>query len=336
MRNGLLDLLKLLGAFCIVAAHMPPADPVGSVLVNICPMALIPFFLTSGYYFLSSKLELKPASVRKRTVKLSWMTLRWFVFYLIASTVLVYLGRGRLSNAPAMSGWLALLKSPKTWLGLIFMQYIPGIGYQLWFMLALILCNLFAWAVFKLNLKKLAYALILPITIFHFVLMEANVRLGLGLHSMAVSNAWTTGIPLFMLGVWLRENEARVLPRLSTRLLVCAAVLGLITPLVAYSIYGHRAYYVGNYLTGLALFLLALRYGPRLAPSRLTQFAGEASTTVYLVHTLFVETLRALASLYPVFSTPFNYLGIPLAFALSLTVHAGLRTLPSKVLSNEK
>jgi len=336
MRNGLLDLLKLLGAFCIVAAHMPPSDPVGSVLVNVCPMALIPFFLTSGYYFLSSDMQLRPASVKKRTVKLSWMTLRWFVFYLIASTALVWLGRGRLPNAPAMGGWIALLKSPKTWLGLLFMQYIPGIGYQLWFMLALIICNLFAWAVCRLNLKKAAYALILPISVFHFVLMEANIRLGLGLHSMAVSNAWTTGIPLFMLGIWLRENEAKLLPRFSTKLLAGAAVLGMITPLIGYSLYGHRAYYVGNYLTGLALFLLALRYGPRLRPSAFTRFAGEASTTVYLVHTLFVEGLRAIASLHPFLAFLLNYIGVPIAFALSLLVHAGLRVLPAIIPSKEK
>ena len=330
MRNGLLDLLKLVGALCIVTAHMPPTDPVGSVLMNVCPMALIPFFLTSGYYFLSSKGGLREESVKKRVVRLSWMTLRWFVFYLIASTALVAFGRGRLPHVPSMGSWISSLKSLRTWLGLAFMQYIPGVGYQLWFMLALIVGNLFAWAAFKWNFKKIAYTLILPVTALHFALMAANARLNLGLHSMAVSNAWTTGIPLFMLGVWVRENEEKLLARLSTKLLTGAALLGLITPLIAYLIYGHRAYYVGNYVSGFALFMLALRFGPRFAPNAFTRFAGEASTTVYLVHTLFVEALRAAAVMLPALALPLNYLGVPIAFALSLAFHFLLTRLPKR------
>jgi len=335
MRNALLDLLKLLGALFITCAHMPTGDPVARVLANIFPLAMMPFFLTSGYYFLSSRKTLNEAHTKKRIVRLTWMTLRWFVFYLIASTVLVYLGKGRLSSVPGMRSWLHMLANPEVWLGVAVFQYIPGIGYQLWFMLALILCNLLAWAVFRFGLKKVAYALILPICILHIGLQEANNQLALGIHTMKISNAWTTGFPLFMLGIWLRENEEAVLKRLSTRALAAMAVIGLITPMIAWMLYRGGRYYVGNYVSGIALFLLALRYGPRVQSNAFTRWAGEASTTVYLVHTVFIESLRALSELCPVTAPALDWIGGPVAFALSLAMHP-LLTRGAKLLHRAK
>ena len=321
MRNALLDLLKLLGALFITCAHMPTGDPVARTLANVFPLAMMPFFLTSGYYFLSADRTLNVAHTKKRIARLCWMTLRWFVFYLLASTALVYLGRGRLSSVPGMRSWLRMLVDPEVWLGVALFQYIPGIGYQLWFMLALILCNLLAWAVFRFGLKKLAYGLILPVCALHIGLQEVNNQLALGIHTMKISNAWTTGLPLFMLGIWFRENEEAALKRLSTKALVAAVVIGLITPMIAWRLYQGGRYYVGNYVSGIALFLLALRYGPRVRSNRLTRWAGEASTTVYLVHTVFVEGLRALSELRPATAPALDWIGGPAAFLLSLAVH---------------
>ena len=106
MRNGLLDLLKLLGAFLIVCAHMPPSNPVARMIANVCPMAMLPFFLTSGYYFLSADGRADAGKTLARVKKLLWITLKWFVFYLVVSTVLSALGReGSATSCRCGRGW---------------------------------------------------------------------------------------------------------------------------------------------------------------------------------------------------------------------------------------
>lgn len=328
MRNGLLDLLKLLGAFLITCAHMPPSDPVARTVANLCPMAMMPFFLTSGYYFLSAGGGADAAKTMKRVQKLLATTLRWFVFYLIVSTALAAVGRGRFDNILPLHSWIAHLTSPGTWLALLAFQYVPGIGYQLWFMFALVWCNLVALAVARFGLKRPAYALILPLCVAHLALQEANNQLGLGLHTMMISNAWTTGVPLFLLGMWIREHEER-LRRIPLWLLAAVAAVGTVTPMIDWLIYRGGRYYAGNYLAGIALFLLALRLGSRVPESRWTKWAGAASTTVYLVHTLFIELMKMGIQLRPSLSR-LDWLVAPIAFAMSLVVHEALRRLPNR------
>lgn len=328
MRNGLLDLLKLLGAFLITCAHMPPSDPVARTVANLCPMAMMPFFLTSGYYFLSAGGGADAAKTMKRVGKLLSVTLKWFVFYLVVSTALAAVGHGRFDNVLSLHGWFNHLTSPRTWLALLAFQYVPGVGYQLWFMFALVWCNLIALAVVRFGLKKPAYALILPLCVAHLALQEANNQLGLGLHAMQVSNAWTTGVPLFLLGMWIREHEER-LRRLPVWLLVAATAVGMVTPMIGWTLYRGGRYYAGNYLAGIALFLLALRLGGRVPESRWTKWAGAASTTVYLVHTLFVELMKMGIQLKPSLSR-LDWLVAPIAFVLSLGVHELLRRLPRR------
>ena len=328
MRNGLLDLLKLLGAFLIVCAHMPPSNPVSRMIANVCPMAMLPFFLTSGYYFLSGDGRVDAAKTRARVKKLLWITLKWFAFYLVVSTVLAALGNGRFNNILSLRAWIGHLTSPKTWLGLLAFQYVPGIGYQLWFMFALAWCNLVALAGEKLKLRRLLYALILPVCLGHIALQEASNQLGLGLHAMVISNAWTTGVPLFMLGMWIREHEER-LRRLPLGLLVAAVIVGMAEPMISWTIYEGGRYYIGNYLAGTALFLLALRLGGRVPVSRWTKWAGAASTTVYLTHTLFIELMKMGLQLVPSLQ-PMDWLVAPIAFALSLGAHELLRRLPKR------
>ena len=153
--NSLLDLLKFICAYLVVAVHSTPVETAfGMAVLDAVHMAVPPFFMISGYLLRGNGEPLDATRFRARIVRLLKMTAIWMLVYLCASTLLVFVGRGWIPGLTAPRAWYRQLTSVETWLKFVLIQFVPGIGYHLWYLPASIIGLLLLGAVHRLHLQK--------------------------------------------------------------------------------------------------------------------------------------------------------------------------------------
>lgn len=318
-RNGLLDLLKLLCAYMVVVVHLAPPGEAGVFIDSMCRMSLAPFFLISGYFFRNGAGIAVPQAVKKRVRKLCRMLIGWMIFYLAASTILIELGRGHFADVPSRRTWLNLVASPRSIVRFFVLQEVPGLGYALWFLQALIYCELLALLLDRKGCTKLGYALILPLLATQLGLEWARNRFSLSLAGSLTNNAWIMGIPMFFLGDWIRTHESRT-AKLPSAALIALALAGLILPYFECLAFGPFDLFLGNHVAAVALFLLALRFGEGVRAGDAIHRMQSASVLVYLLHPLFAKLLLMAQEKLPALTGSIEWLSAPMVFFVSLVV----------------
>lgn len=328
--NSLLDLLKFICAYLAVAVHSTPVETAfGQALLNAAHMAVPPFFMISGYLLRDDHGELDPARFRARIVRLLKMTAVWMIIYLFASTLLVVIGQNRIPVSATPRGWLNQMTSPATWLKFLIFQYVPGIGYHLWYLPASIIGLLLLQAIDRLRLQKCRLPLATGLLIVQVLLALVNSYKGLGLHASIVRNAWLTAFPFLMLGDWVRDHEDALRARIPSALLAALVVAGLVVPSFEFWWGGTTEYFLGNYVAAIAAFLLAVQLGQGFSRPW-GRWMRDASLFVYLWHMMFVQIFDILFD-YVLHPAPFwHWLITPMSFCLSLGLFECKRRLTAR------
>lgn len=317
--NSLLDLLKLIFVFFVVAVHCTPIHtPFGAAVSHILHAGVPVFFLISGYLFRSTDGSVKDDHVWRRVLRLIKLTIIWMAIYLAVSTIVVYLERRTVSGALSLHQWVELVFSPQSILKFFIFQFIPGIGYHLWYMPAQILGYLALWGIHKLRLSKIRLPLALGLLALQMFLQLIQNRCVIFQTTELIRNVWVTAIPLLLLGDWLRDHES-IADRLSTPVLAIALAIGLLLPPFEFWWPSSVEFYLGNYITAVAAVLLAIKLG-RGYVRPWGRWMRDASLEIYLWHILFVHSLNILFN-YKLHLPPiFQWFIAPLSFGLSLGV----------------
>lgn len=317
--NCALDLLRLVCAVAVVFLHAAPGFPgtIGQSVNGALHVAAPIFFLVSGYFWRDVRGETSRERCRRRVVKTLKMTVFWVVAYMLFTTALVYPFHGELPGMDSAGEWLRSFFSADNLVKMVLVQRSPGVGTQMWYMMALVVAQLMLWGLYEVKWTKLRLPLAIVLMLAQLAVQWANSRLSLNLGQEFLRNAWLTGLPWMLVGDWLRGREESI-RRIPTALLAAVGVLGLFTAPLEFWWNGIVEYPLGLYFAAPALVMLAIKLGtnvdrPWARPVR------AFTQSLYLWHMLFVMTMETgIAALG--LSTSLQWLSMPVTVLLCLGV----------------
>lgn len=317
--NCALDLLRLVCAVAVVFIHSAPGfyGAAGQSINGALHVPPLVFFLISGYFWRDARGETSRERCRRRVVKTLKVTVFWVVAYMLFTTALVYPFHGELPGMDSAGEWLRSFFSADNLIKMLLVQRSPGVGTQMWYMMALTVTQLALWGLYEVKWTKLRLPLAIVLMLAQLAVQWANSRLSLNLGQEFLRNAWLTGLPWMMMGDWLRGREESI-RRIPTALLAAVGVLGLFTAPLEFWWNGIVEYPIGLYFAAPALVMLAIKLGtnvdrPWARPVR------AFTQSLYLWHMLFVMTMETgIAALG--LSTSLQWLSTPVTVLLCLGV----------------
>lgn len=270
-RNETLECCRILAAVFVVFLHVPFPGLMGKTVNCLARFAVPLFFAISGWFSYGAK----PEKLLRRMGKILLLEAVG-----IGLTVLSKGFRVGLPGADALVKWLLLNVDP-----------FAG---HLWYLSAMAYCYGFLW-LYTLCGKRKNY---LPLYVLSAVLLACHFAMGnfadvtgIQVDYTLYRNAWFFGIPMFSMGLFLREFAGK-LPRQGKW---AALILGFGLSLAERWILGPSDLPVAMPLAVAAMLLLTAEH-PALPENRpmLRRAAarfGTMSTVVYLVHLIISEAL---------------------------------------------
>ena len=276
-RNLSLECFKLLAACFVVFLHIPFPGAFGQWVVCLSRFAVPLFFAVSGWFSYGAS----PEKLGKRFVHILLLEIFGDVLYISWRCVRDYLAgeslywclRYQIPDVQALKMWL-------------FWNVDPFAGH-LWYLSATCLCYLVLWVCTRLGRKDYR-----PLSITGFVLLLCGFLMGefsrfTGFRAdyRICRSGLFTGLPVFFLGLFLRENREKL-----KTWGIPLALSGVAFSLLERRFLGIHDLYIGAVMTAAGI-LLATSRRPSV-PGWLTKAAagfGSVSTTVYLIHLLLQE-----------------------------------------------
>lgn len=301
------DCFKAIACAAVVLIHFNFRGEVGDIAKTACRFAVPFFFVVSGY-FLSN-----PDRQIRKLIRL-----------LLISTVAFGL----------FSYWCEMVKSHGAWMPWIDFSrkylsaaqlvkfFITNNGLfsaPLWFVGALIYCNLFVLVFFHNEyLIRFARWLAIPLLIGLFAMEEFSKVLGISWQWLEIRGtseraAWSIyffflfrAFPFFMIGNWLRTHKGTIEAWKINNWLFCAfALIGCAVSVFEYYLLGNRIvqFYIGSVLTTVALAIWAIRM-PNAGVSWLAWIGSELSMLIYIIHPGVGKLMVIMADIYHWWGTP--------------------------------
>ncbi len=285
-KNLSLELAKLLAACFVVFIHAPFPGTLGSVVTCMARFAVPFFFAVSGYY----SLGIGEKRLKKRILHL-------LKLHLITAVICVAMNCVAKWQSPAdLQYYLRheILPDARQWTRWLILQVNPY-GGHLWYLSSLLLCYgvLLAYEKFmageagKNGPLYGAGAVLLAV----FLVLSTFMKMeGMDVPFKVYRNGWLLGLPMFLMGMFLHEQEERLWRNfcLTKGKLLMLMAGGLAFSLVQDLSGNASEIPVGILLLVPALLLFLQRY-PRLPVKhiwvqKLVSRFGVVSTAVYLLH----------------------------------------------------
>lgn len=321
-----LECFRLLASMLVVFIHCEGAGEFGSVMNCLARVAVPFFFVVSGYFLY----EAKEKTVRKRF---------WSVLKLNIIAHLLYVLWNGYQNGIADLGnlaeWVLAQCSNYTLTVLLLLSRSP-IGIHLWYLNAMV----FSYAVIWLYIRwaegeKCSYRPLYIIGIclcaIHIVLGSFGTVCGFEIPSRLYRNALLFGLPMFTLGIFLRENCSKILRvyNLTKLKLIFLMFVGACLSIIQWRGAGEVEMPVGTLLEVIALMLLLVSV-PVVSKdsgiiSGMISTFGALSTYIYITHMLWADVYLAYIKGYVLrfgenaeaFLYPFAVIGLTLATGIA-------------------
>lgn len=276
-RNLSLECCKLLAACFVVFLHIPFPGAFGQFLVCLSRFAVPLFFAVSGWFSYGAS----PEKLGKRfghillleilgdLLYVSWRCARDF----LAGDSLIWCLRYQIPDVQALKMWL-------------FWSVDPFAGH-LWYLSATCLCYGVLWLYTCTGRKNYrpAYLAGIVLLLASFAMGEFSKFTGIRVDYRVCRSGLFTGLPVFILGIFLREYREKL-----TNCGLALVLSGVVMSILEWKTLGSHDLYIGAVLTAAGILLATSRYPS--VPGWLTKAAasfGSVSTTVYLLHLLLQE-----------------------------------------------
>ena len=156
-RNNLIDVLRLICAYMVVAIHTHPLQECSKlgtyILSSVIPQIAVPFFFVVSGYFFYNKVIGNSDSVERCVVKQIKNVLKeyclWSVLYIVVNFMNMIIGENF-----TLKGFIA---------DTIIRFFFAGTFYHLWYMVALIVSMCIVGIFLKIDKAKLAYMISMPL-----------------------------------------------------------------------------------------------------------------------------------------------------------------------------
>ena len=278
-RNLTLELCKLIAACFVVFIHVPFPAPAGEWVLCLARFAVPMFFAISGWYSYGAA----PNKLLHRMVRVLALELVGIAISLLFRAIsAVYTGwdpiQALLSALPgreAMKLWLLLSDDP-----------FSG---HLWYLSASAFSYGILWLYTRSGCRKWGY---IPLYVLGAILLAAHFAMGelcryTGLRVLfkIPRSGFFFGLPMFLMGMFLRQYRDRLLRKGNTPALVLLLVLGTGMSLAEWKFFGVYDLYMGLLISVPAVLLLTGRHpGVPRGLEKAAALCGSISTGIYLIH----------------------------------------------------
>ena len=268
-----LDFLKGFAACFVVFMHARFPELFGYYVAMIGRTAVPIFFMTSGYFSYQASRE----KIRKSIKRTAYYILVAYVLGCFALVISLHFD----SNL-VMQYINELILTKDHFLRLIFLTDTKLSGVA-WFLLALLICYVLKYYL-GVKLRYLAY-LGLMVRVLGAIQFPF-----LGL-TIPVNTPWVTGIPFFVIGELIHENEEYLNNRLSSGVCALIGLIGLLI-LVVPIFHGSLWWFIGTLLLSPSLFVLFSRMDIKF--NRFCLLGSTYAFFIYIVHPLVMHSYDAV------------------------------------------
>ncbi len=299
-----------------IHVHFPGA--LGNTVIAIARFAVPFFFIVSGffsYYETPSLYDKKlPSKIRHTAI----LTIGSAVFYLIFKLVLtIPSGSTNEFLNKVFSGSFAIE---------LFVFNHAFCFEHLWFMFALLYVYIFFAAVCKLKLQNKA-VLLIPILFIRLIFgKELQMFLSEGGYDIPeifkqgylFRNFASTGIPFFLLGWYIRKNEARITSKAGDSLLIILMLVGTAEAIAVNQLHGQKSVFAGTVIATAALFIFIIKNENRFNAPKLSEMGAKYSLYIYIFHIAIRNCVDWFLKIIDLSSDILAYLMPVIIFILSL------------------
>lgn len=268
-----LDFLKGIAACFVVFMHVPFSGEFGRAVAMIGRAAVPVFFMTSGYFGYGASKEKTLLSIKKISV---YLLVAYFLG-VIAMPIATRFDMERL---------VLILKNEvftvKHIIHFIFFAHTRICGVA-WFLVSLLLCYVLKYYL-GVKLRYIAYAglLIRVLGAFQYPFLHITVP---------VNTPWVTGIPFFIIGELIRENEQWINEKISNSHCVLIALFGAGILSISF-VYPSLFWYIAILMLSPALFVLFSRSDMQF--NQVCLLGSVYAFFIYIVHPLVMHVYDAI------------------------------------------
>ena len=294
-----LDFLKGFAACFVVFMHARFPDAFGYYVAMIGRTAVPIFFMTSGYFSYQASKEKIRLSIKRTLIYI-------LVAYVLGCFALVTSLHFDFDQVKLYCN--QLIFTVDHFLRLIFLTDTKLSGVA-WFLLALLICYVLKYYLGS-KLRYLAYAglLIRVLGAIQFPFLGLTIP---------VNTAWVTGIPFFVIGELLHENEDHLTSRLASVVCMIIGLIGLLI-LVVPIFHGSLWWFIGTLLLSPSLFVLFSKMDMKF--NRFCLLGSVYAFFIYIVHPVVLhsyDALRMNISVTESWLRPLIILGITISLAVA-------------------
>lgn len=283
VRNQAMECFKIVAAIFVVFLHVSfPSSKAQGLMFVLANDAVALFFVITGYFNFGAN--------HKTLVRRMKHILRLYLMAILF-TIAVGIITAEITGNDSIAFLLPRLEEIMNWL---ILQQDPRNG-QLWYLTSACLCYLILYLYVRffgdkpVNYRPLYYAAFSLFTVFLALGCLAAV-VGMNVPYLLYRNGFFCGLPMFTLGIFLREYQDRILTNfnLTSGKLLALALAGFILGIMQYFTVGMGQAAMGTLLEIPAL-LLFMTYHPTVTKERGFLAAcvgkfGAWSTYVYILH----------------------------------------------------
>ena len=277
-RNLSMECAKLVAACFVVFLHVPFPGELGGLISCLSRFAVPMFFAISGYF-----------SYQANTQKLA-KRLRHILMLEAAAIGAQIVWKGYLASYSGDTLWSYLRETLSGGSVLIkwFLLNVDPFSGHLWYLSAMVSCYAVLWFLVRFHETSYRplYILSSVFLVIFFCLSEFSPLFGIHVDYIFYRNAWFFGLPMFAMGLFLREYQT-CLSRSSGRLLLWM-LSGVALSFWEWRILGGWEMYLGTVLFTAALLLLLAKHPLQNGPGFLRMF-GSLSTLIYLFHLIILD-----------------------------------------------
>lgn len=295
-KNESLYFIKAIACFLVVNIHYPYLPLLGFLGSFAVPF----FFLVSGYYSYSSNYIAMDNVVKRRTNKILVMTIISFLFYMLASNIII----DGFDNKT--------LFSADNWKGALLYNSTSFVSVHLWYLLAILYVYLiYRFVINRYKLHNIFYMLSIGLLILNVVLPVMNTGIRL-------PGFLFVGLPFFMIGNFFGKYKDINFNRLKMKKYIEWTILIAII-LITIVEYAYGREKLGISICGIlwAVYLLVYSISnPNKLSNRYICAIGEKhASNIYIFHMFFIW---ALAGQLDRFNSIITYFGSTIFFGLTL------------------
>lgn len=333
----LLNALKIIAAFFVVAIHVHFPGDFGRAFVAVARFAVPFFFMVSGFFscyddktVLNAKYKRKISHV---TVLFLGGTMLYFLFNLAVSVV----------NSD-VKNYLSELFTAENFIGFLLFNH-TCVSDFLWFLPALIYVYAVFFVLEKKGITKKMYFLV-PLLFIAGVLLRELPEFIDGMPSLfskayLCRNWLFVGLPFFMTGHYIRNNEEQLTTKFSDISLILIMLISTAEAVVADMLHVQKALYIGTFFAVTALFIFALKKEGKVKADKLAFLGAEYSLYVYIFHIMVKNVLMKILSIgiFVPLGEKLSVIMPLIVFALTLTasaVYVYLKKLINQKIKREK